>query len=415
MELVSVIEYQGDNKTVVWKHPTVNFNNSAQLIVRESQEAIFFLNGEALDSFGPGKYTLETGKIPLLSEKLFSKITNGEIYSSEVYFVNLVEQVPINWGTNPRIKFIDKTAGDYQFDIGVFGKLSIKVNNPRKLVQNFVGTEDALGQEKLVSYVRPLIMQKIRTILAKTLNQQGVSVFELDMHTDEIAELLLSSFKNEIQVYGLDVTGFWIEGFDFPESDSTYAKIRELRGQRVTAMQEQRLQQELALDALKFDQDYETGRANLDAAKELIKAEAEGKKTVIESLAMATKRENEGYSYVTERAYDIAEKLAENDNVGNMSSAGIGLGMMGGMAVSVGGALTNTFTDAFSPINKNLVHGNQDIEQITIPSINVIDNSESAEEDVFQEKVRKLRLMKDAGIISDEEFEQKKQSLLDSI
>ena len=415
MELVSVIEYRGDNKTVVWKHPTVNFNNDSQLIVRESQEAIFFLNGEALDSFGPGKYTLETGKIPLLSEKLFGKITDGEIYQSEVYFVNLVEQMSIKWGSNPRIKFIDKTAGNYQFDIGVFGKLSIKVSNPRKLVQNFVGTEDALGQEKLVSYFRPMIMQKVRTILAKTLNQQGVSVFELDMHTDEIADMLLVGFRNEVQAYGLDVTGFWIEGFDFPESDPTYIKIKELRGQRITSMEEQKIKQELALDALKFDQDYETGRANLDAAKELIKAEAEGKKTLIESEARAKQRAVEGYTYTIERAYDVAEKLAENDNVGNMSSAGVGLGMMGGMAVGVGGALTNTITDALSPINKNPIQENENTTPVSFSAISIADEAERIEEDDFQEKVRKLSMMKEAGIISEKEFEQKKQSLLDSI
>lgn len=92
MEIISIIEYLGDNKTIVWKHPKVNFNNNSQLIVRESQEAIFFLNGEALDSFGPGKHSLETGKIPLLSEKL-KKVTGGDVYQSEVYFVNLIEQM----------------------------------------------------------------------------------------------------------------------------------------------------------------------------------------------------------------------------------------------------------------------------------------------------------------------------------
>lgn len=411
MEFVSTIEYMGDNKTVVWKHPTVNFNNNSQLIVRESQEAIFFLNGEALDSLGPGKHNLETGKIPFLSEKL-KKVTGGHVYQSEVYFVNLVEQMSINWGTNPRIKFLDKTAGNYQFDIGLFGKLSIKICNARKLVQNFVGTESALGQEKLLSYIKPVMMQKIRTILAKTLNEQEISVFELDMHTDEIANKLLVGFRNEINNYGLDITGFWIEGFDFPETDPTYIRIRELRGQRVTAMQEQKLQQELALDALHFDKTYEIDRVNLDAEKELVKARVEGEKTIIGAQAMATKRATEGYSYIEETARVVAEKLAENSNIENMSSTGVGLGMMGGMAVGVGGALSNTVADAIAPLNRGC---SQNIPLQTSANDFISMSNEDAEEDDFEDRIRKLKLMRDTGLISEEEFEIKKNSILDSI
>ena len=60
MKLYDVIKYEGDNDTIIWKYPIEDFNLGSQLIVHESQEAIFFMDGQALDSFGPGKYTLET-------------------------------------------------------------------------------------------------------------------------------------------------------------------------------------------------------------------------------------------------------------------------------------------------------------------------------------------------------------------
>ena len=66
-----------DNKTFVWKYPGHHFNTMSQLIVNESQEAIFFLNGEALDSFGPGRYTLETQNIPKLSKKIYGSQTGA--------------------------------------------------------------------------------------------------------------------------------------------------------------------------------------------------------------------------------------------------------------------------------------------------------------------------------------------------
>ena len=76
--IASVIKYEGDNSTFIWKHPCEDFNTSSQLIVHESQEAIFFLNGQALDLFGPGRYTLETENIPKIG-KLLNRRT-GDIY-----------------------------------------------------------------------------------------------------------------------------------------------------------------------------------------------------------------------------------------------------------------------------------------------------------------------------------------------
>lgn len=82
--LASIIKYEGDNNTIVWKHPIEDFNYGSQLIVHESQEAIFFKDGQALDLFGPGRYTLETQQLPLL-EKVYKLPTDTEgTFHSEV-------------------------------------------------------------------------------------------------------------------------------------------------------------------------------------------------------------------------------------------------------------------------------------------------------------------------------------------
>ena len=75
--MIDIIKYEGDNSTFVWKHPKEDFNTNSQLIVHESQEAIFFANGQALDLFGPGRYSLETQNMPMLS-KYFNKLSKGE-------------------------------------------------------------------------------------------------------------------------------------------------------------------------------------------------------------------------------------------------------------------------------------------------------------------------------------------------
>lgn len=68
--IADILKYEGDNTTFVWKHPCEDFNSYTQLIVHETQEAVLFLNGQALDSFGPGRHTLETQNTPLLSNLL---------------------------------------------------------------------------------------------------------------------------------------------------------------------------------------------------------------------------------------------------------------------------------------------------------------------------------------------------------
>ena len=73
-KIAELIKYEGDNSTFIWKHPCEDFNSMTQLVVHESQEAIFFMNGQTLDLFGPGRYTLETENIPKIG-KLLNRAT----------------------------------------------------------------------------------------------------------------------------------------------------------------------------------------------------------------------------------------------------------------------------------------------------------------------------------------------------
>ena len=139
MKLVDIIKYEGDNSTFVWKHPVEDFNSMTQLIVHESPEAIFFMNGEALDLFGPGRHTLETQNIPLLGKKL-NKLTDGDSpFHCEVYFINKTVQMAIKWGTDSKIRYLDPNLG-IPLEIGACGELNLAVSDSRKLLIKLVGT-----------------------------------------------------------------------------------------------------------------------------------------------------------------------------------------------------------------------------------------------------------------------------------
>lgn len=83
-QTVEVIKYEGDNSTFIWKHPCEDFNSLTQLIVHESQEAIFFMNGQALDLFGARRYTLETQNITKIGKFLHRETGDTTPFHCEV-------------------------------------------------------------------------------------------------------------------------------------------------------------------------------------------------------------------------------------------------------------------------------------------------------------------------------------------
>ena len=144
--IAQIIKYEGDNSTFIWKHPGEDFNSLSQLIVHESQEAVFFMNGQALDLFGPGRYTLETQNIPRLGKILNRTTVDRSPFHCEVYFINKTEQMAIRWGTDSKVQFVEPTYG-FLVSIGASGEMSLRADDSRKLLIKLVGTETDLSQE----------------------------------------------------------------------------------------------------------------------------------------------------------------------------------------------------------------------------------------------------------------------------
>ena len=130
MALSELIKYEGDNSTFIWKYPHEDFNNMTELIVHESQEAIFFANGQAADTFGPGRYKLDAENIPILT-KLINVVTGVSIFHCEVYFINKTVQMAIKWGTDSKVRFIEPTLKDC-----VAGDLALVM--PHRIITNIL-------------------------------------------------------------------------------------------------------------------------------------------------------------------------------------------------------------------------------------------------------------------------------------
>ena len=197
MKIADIIKYEGDNSTFIWKHPCEDFNYLSQLIVHENQEAIFFMNGQALDLFGPGRHTLETQNIPIIGKVLNLATDNKSPFHCEVYFINKTEQMSIKWGTDSKVQYIEPTYG-FPISIGASGEMSLRVEDSRKLLLKLVGTENFLGQQKLVGFFRAFLMTRVKTYIAQVMKANAINIFEIDenltLFSNSIKNLLVNDF-----------------------------------------------------------------------------------------------------------------------------------------------------------------------------------------------------------------------------
>lgn len=329
MAISQIIKYEGDNTTFIWKHPCEDFNTSTQLIVHESQEAIFLLNGQALDLFGPGRHTLETQNIPLI-RKFINRPTGGDTpFHCEVYFINKTEQMAIRWGTDSKVQYIEPTY-KFPLSIGASGEMALAVGDSRRLLVRLVGTESVLDQFQLTTFFRGILMTKVKTYIAQTMKSSAINIFEVDESLELFSSELKTRLSNDFLEYGVILKRFFLTTVVKPDGDPQYEKFKELHFRQYADIAEAQLQQKV----------------------DIIAQQTESQKMVIEAHGLAQKRVTEGYSYQQERSFDVAEKMAQNEGAGNFSSAGIGLGMMTGIGGAVGGVLGGVFNDAVAPLTE---------------------------------------------------------------
>lgn len=323
--IADILKYEGDNQTFIWKHPDEDFNSLTQLIVHENQEAVFFMDGKALDLFGPGRYTLETQNIPLIG-RLLNRVTGDKTpFHCEVYFINKTEQMAIKWGTSSKVQYVDPIYG-FPISLGMSGDMSLRVEDSRKLLVKLVGTESLLNQRMLTEYFRAFLMTRVKSYIARTLKENKINIFEIDenltVFSDDIRKLLIPDFDD----YGLALERFFVTNIVKPDGEPQFEKFKELHYRQYADVAEAKLRQQT----------------------DLIYAQTEAQKTIIASQAMATKRAQEGYTYQQERGFDVAEKVAQNEAVGEFTNMGVGFGTMTGVGGAIGGMVSGMMREAVS-------------------------------------------------------------------
>lgn len=335
MAIEDIIKHEGNNHELIWKHPCEDFNVGSQLIVHERQEAIFLLNGQIIAVFGSGRHTLSTENIPFLRDIINIGTGNQTPFHAEVYFVNKVEQLAIKWGTESKISFIEPTF-NFPLSLGASGEFFISIDDGTKLFLRLLGTENLLDQELLVSYFKSFMMMHIKSVLATTIMENKYNIFTLDAELPELSQKIKAKIENVFKDYGVKLERFFIANIVRPEGDPVFERFKSLYFREYADVKDAEIKQKVAV----IDQN------------------TEAKKTIIEAGALAQKRNIEGYTYHQERGFDIAEKVAENESVGEFSNLGIGMGMISGVGNTLGGMVSNVTSQIIpsmvAPTNPNV-------------------------------------------------------------
>lgn len=360
--LASIIKYEGDNSTFIWKHPIEDFNYGSQLIVHESQEAVFFKDGQALDTFAPGRYTLETQQLPML-EKLYKLPTDTEgTFHSEVYFINKTVQMAIKWGTPEQVRFIDPLTGT-PLGLGASGEMNVMVSDSRKLLIKLVGTMKGIAWEEgpgftksLQSSFRPLISNAVKTNLPAVIKQNEIDLLEIDENLDLVSESLCNKIRPGFEEYGLTIPQFYVTHVVLPENDPNFKRIRELHtvvlqskvyqaeatvrtvkaqteAQYRTAEERSKAEIEAARRGTVLEQQTtQTEVAKREAERRVIEAQAEAQAQRMQGLTEAEIMKAKGYNQKDVLQADVQKAYAEG--IGKMG-ANMGGGSGGGGGNSI--------------------------------------------------------------------------------
>ena len=290
MAIIKVVKYNGSPDVFAWKYPSEELGTWTQLIVNESQEAVLYKGGQALDIFNAGRHTLETANIPILNNLIKLPFGGRSPFAAEIWYINKAFSLDIKWGTASPIQLQDPK---YKVFVPVrsFGQFGIQISDSKKFLTKLVGTLPVFNKESILKYFRGLYLTRAKDAISSYLIKKQISVVEINAYLDELSEFLHERIIPTMDEYGITLVNFYVNDINVPEDDSAVIKLKEALSKK----------------------------AEMDIV---------------------------GYNYTQERSFDTLEGAAKNtggDQAGLMG-AGIGLGLGVGVGGAMGGAMGSIAT-----------------------------------------------------------------------
>jgi membrane protease subunit (stomatin/prohibitin family) len=333
---MDVIQYQDPTgQTMVSRWPangTAPVRFGSQLIVEESQQAVFFRDGKALDTFGPGRHTLETQNVPVLASILSIPFGGQSPFQAAVFFVSTKTFLDLKWGTKEPVIFRDHELAMVR--LRAFGKFAVRIANAQVFVNTVVGSRGLYSSAGVEDYFRDVIVARLTDVLGENLT----SIFDLPKLYDELSIALKARVADDFGKYGIELVDLFMGAITPPE------EVQKMIDERS------------GMGAL----------GNLDAYMKFKTAKA------------------------------IGDAAQQSGGAGGTLGAGVGLGMGAGL----GAMLPGMMRDAMQP---------------QAPAPAAAPAPAPAADNPVADKLRRLKGLLDEGLISQDEFNAKRQKLLDDM
>jgi membrane protease subunit (stomatin/prohibitin family) len=293
MAIVDVVKYNGTSDVFAWKYPSEELGTWTQLIVNESQEAVLFKGGQAMDVFGPGSHTLDTKNTPILTRIISLPFGGRSPFAAEVWYVNKLHALDIKWGTRSAIQLQDPKYGIF-VPVRSHGQFGINITHSNKFLQKLVGSLSSFNKTDILNYFRGLYLTKIKDSISSYLVHRGVSILEINAYLDELSGHMKGKIEATFEEYGINLVNFFVNDISVPEDDPAVFQLKN-------------------------------------------------------ALAKRAEMNIIGYDYQLERSFNTLEGAAANPGAVPSSLIGAGLGV--GMGVGIGGAVGSQFGGLAQNIN----------------------------------------------------------------
>ena len=182
----------------------------AQAIVRENQAAVFFRDGKGLDLLGPGRHTLSTLNLPILTRVLSLPYGFKSPFRAEVYFVNLKSFVNVKWGTREPVAFKDSELGLVR--LRAFGVYAMRIVQPLLFINTLVGTQGAYNTEQAGKYLREIIVSRFNDMIGEILD----TILNLPQYYDELGVALKARVQEDFGKFGILLEDLFINSITPP-------------------------------------------------------------------------------------------------------------------------------------------------------------------------------------------------------
>jgi membrane protease subunit (stomatin/prohibitin family) len=212
MDVIQYQDPQGQIMVARWpSNGTADIRLGSQLIVEESQQAVFLRDGKALDTFGPGRHTLATENVPVIAT-LFSIPFGGKSpFQAAVIFVSTRTFLDLKWGTKEPVIFRDKELAMVR--LRAFGKFAVRIANAQLFVNTIVGTRGAYSTDGVESYFRDVIVARLNDLLGENLT----SIFDLPKVYDALSLGLKSRVADDFSKYGIELVDLFLGAITPPD------------------------------------------------------------------------------------------------------------------------------------------------------------------------------------------------------